>query len=254
MGILKEIYAALSNLHDAIEKDKPFDDAKVKTDIIQKSIYGVDLESGAVDIARLRFWLALVVDENEPKPLPNLDYKIMQGNSLLEKFEEIPLGDLMDADQIVLQEQSTLDFGDDYKTDFTLFDRVTQNQIKTLLDKFFNPNDWEIKHGEKVNKEVIKNRINEIVEGKIHAKIYNEKQTMRNSVKEFETKYKIKNETDLEKLNTKSKEFKKYRIDQKRLNELDGIETKLIDIQHTNVRPYFLWHLFFADVFNKGGF
>jgi len=32
-----------------------------------------------------------VVDEEKPKPLPNLDYKIMQGNSLLESFEGIPL-------------------------------------------------------------------------------------------------------------------------------------------------------------------
>ena len=63
-----------------------FSYANVKRDIIQNNIYGVDIEKGAVDIARLRFWLALVVDENEPQPLPNLDYKIMCGNSLLNRF------------------------------------------------------------------------------------------------------------------------------------------------------------------------
>ncbi|HGF0883913.1 TPA: Eco57I restriction-modification methylase domain-containing protein, partial [Legionella pneumophila] len=46
----------------------------------------------AVEIARLRIWLSLIVDENDGKniqPLPNLDYKIVQGNSLLgfDKFE-----------------------------------------------------------------------------------------------------------------------------------------------------------------------
>ena len=46
----------------------------------------MDIEKGAVDIARLRFWLALVVDENKPQPLPNLDYKIMCGDSLLHRF------------------------------------------------------------------------------------------------------------------------------------------------------------------------
>lgn len=46
---------------------------------------------GALDIARLRFWLALIVDEEKPLPLLNLDYKIMQGNSLLESFEGIDL-------------------------------------------------------------------------------------------------------------------------------------------------------------------
>lgn len=60
---------------------------ELKKHIVKNNIYGVDIEKGAVDIARLRFWLAIIVDEEEPLPLPNLDYKIMQGNSLLESFE-----------------------------------------------------------------------------------------------------------------------------------------------------------------------
>ena len=57
-----------------------------KRQIIQHSLYGVDIDPGAVEIARLRLWLSLVVDEEEVlhiKPLPNLDYKIVVGNSLL---------------------------------------------------------------------------------------------------------------------------------------------------------------------------
>ena len=57
-----------------------------KRQAIQNSIYGVDIEAGAVEIAKLRLWLSLVVDEENIeniKPLPNLDYKIVQGNSLL---------------------------------------------------------------------------------------------------------------------------------------------------------------------------
>ncbi|WP_148288410.1 Eco57I restriction-modification methylase domain-containing protein [Prochlorothrix hollandica] len=57
-----------------------------KRHAIQSSIYGVDIDSGAVDIAKLRLWLSLVVDEENYesiKPLPNLDYKIVCGNSLL---------------------------------------------------------------------------------------------------------------------------------------------------------------------------
>lgn len=52
---------------------------------IEKSLYGVDIDPGATEIAKLRLWLSLVVDEediNEIKPLPNLDYKIVGGNSL----------------------------------------------------------------------------------------------------------------------------------------------------------------------------
>ena len=67
----------------------------IKTDIIQHNIFGVDIEQGAVDIARLRFWLALVVDEEEAHALPNLDYRIVRGNSLLTTFnnEYINLGE-----------------------------------------------------------------------------------------------------------------------------------------------------------------
>lgn len=57
-----------------------------KRHAIQASIYGVDIDAGAVDIAKLRLWLSLVVDEEDYgsiKPLPNLDYKIVCGNSLL---------------------------------------------------------------------------------------------------------------------------------------------------------------------------
>ncbi|MFZ3089376.1 MAG: N-6 DNA methylase [Nitrospirota bacterium] len=57
-----------------------------KRHCIEKSLYGVDIDSGAVEIAKLRLWLSLVVDEDDIKnikPLPNLDYKIVCGNSLL---------------------------------------------------------------------------------------------------------------------------------------------------------------------------
>lgn len=57
-----------------------------KRECIEKSLYGVDIDPGAVEIAKLRLWLSLVVDEDDIrriKPLPNLDYKIVCGNSLI---------------------------------------------------------------------------------------------------------------------------------------------------------------------------
>lgn len=57
-----------------------------KRHAIQNCLYGVDIDPGAVEIAKLRLWLSLVVDEDDIrqiKPLPNLDYKIVQGNSLV---------------------------------------------------------------------------------------------------------------------------------------------------------------------------
>ena len=86
MGVLNVLFDCRHLLYGFIGRNDDFSYAKVKRDIIQNNIYGVDIEKGAVDIARLRFWLALVVDENEPQPLPNLDYKIMCGDSLLHRF------------------------------------------------------------------------------------------------------------------------------------------------------------------------
>lgn len=57
-----------------------------KRHAIQSCLYGVDIDPGAVEIAKLRLWLSLVVDEEEVKqvrPLPNLDYKIISGDSLV---------------------------------------------------------------------------------------------------------------------------------------------------------------------------
>ena len=82
----------LSKLYVAMKSDT--DTAKMKRYIMEQNIYGVDIEQGAVDIARLRFWLAMIVEEKEPIPLPNLHFKIMQGNSLLESYKGINLADL----------------------------------------------------------------------------------------------------------------------------------------------------------------
>jgi hypothetical protein len=85
MGLLHEIFA-LKGLIAFEQGYEAWSPARVKERIIENSIYGVDIEEGAVDIARLRFWLSLVVDEPTPRPLPNLDYKIICGNSLISRY------------------------------------------------------------------------------------------------------------------------------------------------------------------------
>ncbi len=57
---------------------------QTKLDIIQNNLYGVDKDDFAVNIARLRLWLSLIVDfeGGMPPPLPNLDFKIECGDSL----------------------------------------------------------------------------------------------------------------------------------------------------------------------------
>jgi type I restriction-modification system DNA methylase subunit len=57
-----------------------------KRDIIANNLYGVDIKPEAIEIAKLRMWLSLVVDIpniEDVEPLPNLDYKLMCGDSLI---------------------------------------------------------------------------------------------------------------------------------------------------------------------------
>lgn len=97
MGILYVLYHAIHHLHSHAEPHGNFDSTQTKRDIIQNNIFGVDIEQGAVDIARLRFWLALVVDAEEPQPLPNLDYKITCGNSQIYRYAlDMPIADVFE--------------------------------------------------------------------------------------------------------------------------------------------------------------
>ena len=58
-----------------------------KRTIILNNLYGVDIDEGATEICKLRLWLSMVADiEDEPaevEPLPNIDFNIRQGNSLI---------------------------------------------------------------------------------------------------------------------------------------------------------------------------
>ena len=86
VGMLHEIVGARRALGTYLgEPERP--PYPLKRHAIQESIYGVDVDPGAVEIAKLRLWLSLVVDEEDIhhiRPLPNLDYKVMVGNSLIE--------------------------------------------------------------------------------------------------------------------------------------------------------------------------
>ncbi|MBT7900201.1 MAG: N-6 DNA methylase, partial [Candidatus Marinimicrobia bacterium] len=92
VGMLTEIIKARKVLE--LYLDKKLGVYELKRHCIQNSLYGVDIDPGAIEIAKLRLWLSLVVDEDDYttiQPLPNLDYKIMQGNSLIEEFHGISL-------------------------------------------------------------------------------------------------------------------------------------------------------------------
>lgn len=264
MGILKEIFEGLQKIHDFQNQGVPFDGAKAKKHIIQHSIYGVDLEKGAVDIARLRFWLALVVDEDEPQPLPNLDYKIMQGNSVLESFEDVDLSNLLkedNTDDIITAHNGQVElvgFGKDQSV--FVFDKTDKKEFQELLDLYFDFK--ESKKHKYTSKKEVKDRINTIIEGKLKAKFAldktkyqaqlaeKEKHIQANAIKSGEPKgYQEKKRKAIEKL-SKEIEALQYKI-----AHLAEILEHLNEWEHSEKdRPYFLWHTYFKNVFDNGGF
>lgn len=131
MGLLQEIFTAKQTLwHFEHGNLVDFPASEVKLNIIQNSIYGVDIEKGAVDIARLRFWLSLVVDEEKPKALPNLDYKIVVGNSLVSKLGD----DIIDIDWNLNETSHGLFGADLAKRKGELLKLISAEQ-----KEFFNP-------------------------------------------------------------------------------------------------------------------
>ena len=76
----------LNNLLKTIEKEHSSLNYSIKKRIISDNLYGVDIMPEAVEIAKLRLFLALASaahDVSELEPLPNIDFNIMSGNSLI---------------------------------------------------------------------------------------------------------------------------------------------------------------------------
>ena len=96
MQVLNEILTNLQSREKTPEHLKNEDDFDRKKAIIANSLYGVEVKRWAVWINQLRLWLSLFVDipaerdiefRFSPLPLlPNLDFKIRQGDSLLQRI------------------------------------------------------------------------------------------------------------------------------------------------------------------------
>lgn len=201
MGMMNEIFKCRIAIEGITDNA-----ADIKKHIIQNNIYGVDIENGAVDIARLRFWLALVVDETAPQPLPNLDYKIMQGNSLLESFEGHDLSRIIKTPPKSSNNSKT---------------KITKN----LFGEIENP---QLSMG------------------------FDAEQTQANLNILIRDYFQIKNSEDKHlkagMINTQIKEHIKTCA-----GHTPEMNKKVDDIDFNN-KNFFLWRLYFADVFEKGGF
>lgn len=184
MGLLKELFQCRS----AIEGIDQSTAAEIKKHIIQNNIYGVDIEKGAVDIARLRFWLSLIVDEETPQALPNLDFKIMRGNSLLEQYNGFDLSTIMHSKKKVEGPVQMTFFEDNVD--------VLRRQVIGLRREYYRETN-------KLKKKNLRQQMRDIVQQQINALSYN--------------------------------------VDLSKIDIADNSE-------------FFLWHTWYADVFDNGGF
>ena len=82
LGMLQELVDLQGCLYNVTEDAKSL--YQTKQDIISRNLYGVDKDEFAVNIAMLRLWLSLSIDydEDDPPPLPNLDFKVVTGDSI----------------------------------------------------------------------------------------------------------------------------------------------------------------------------
>jgi len=229
-----------------------------KRDCIQNSLYGVDIDPSAVEIAKLRLWLSLVVDEDDIKqikPLPNLDYKIMQGNSLLEEFEGVKLfdekliaGPDMGKEQQIEKTKSELSKLQKEYIDLHSQGKLTSSKKQELDLEFKKLNGYlsRLTKPQKSNEGE-----SELFDTPSKAK--EKAKELKSLHKEFfEASQKSRKEQIKKRIETLE-----WELIEETLKEQGTRESlkKLEQYKRANAKPFFLWKLNFAEVFEeKGGF
>ncbi len=221
----------------------------------------MDLDAGAVEIARLRFWLALIVEESAPVPLPNLDYQIMQGNSLLESFEGERLDDLAEplrqvGRQRLGSDHVELDFGNaGPPMEFTLPTLVTpaQHRLAELRTLYFACHEPE-------EKARLRAQIDAAVLGAIDDRLALRHHELTTALEDWHRDLARKRRLQRD-YAPAAKEEKLRAAMQAELAALDGKRAKLHALlaDPRAERPFFLWHLWFRHVLaeppeGRGGF
>lgn len=228
-----------------------------KRHCIHNSLYGIDVDPGAIEIAKLRLWLSLIVDEEDIKqikPLPNLDYKIMQGNSLLEEYEGIGLFDDrfiakndLDNESIVArlkekQRQLQSEYIELLQNNNA--PRTKQAELKAELNKI-------ALNLKKLNKSDTPRQTNDLFD-----RLSDSKQKA-NKLKRlhdafFDTIH--KKEKDLIKKEIEVLEWELIDATLREQGKIDDL-ARVEEFKRSNTKPFFLWKLNFPEVFqNKGGF
>jgi hypothetical protein len=207
-----------------------------KRHAIQNCLYGVDIEPGAVEIAKLRLWLSLIVDEEnieQIKPLPNLDYKIMQGNSLISEF----MG--LDLDNDKQNNENARLFSTDESKEF--YEKLKDKKNELLNQPNTN------------KKKALRKEIEDLIINIFELKLQKQKSDYFIKIKEIEEKWErhpVKEERE------SSIKIEKDILSRKTGFNLEEAEKRLRQYtSNQKIRPFFPWKLYFSEVFQeKDGF
>jgi hypothetical protein len=266
VGMMLEIVKARNALNSCFENKKNRNLYEFKRHCIHESIYGVDIDASAVDIAKLRLWLSLVVDETDMKtikPLPNLEYKIMQGNSLLEEFEGIKLFDETflgsNKNQLDQQKNDLAKRKKDLESKIQPF--YLTNHLWSKNKKIERPAELAELEKEQmsVQKQLEQIKANS-TEKLSTSSLFEQVSQARNKLVEYK---KLQNKF-FESAQKHEKKELKEKLDEleweliettlKEQNKTSSLK-KLEQYKKSRTKPFFLWKLNFAEVFQeKGGF
>jgi type I restriction-modification system DNA methylase subunit len=253
VGMMQEIVRARLAL-SSVEGVPQRTTYELKRHAIQNSLYGVDIDPGAVEIAKLRLWLSLVVDEESREriqALPNLDYKIMQGNSLLEEFRGVKL-----LDDDFIERNSA---GDDGILE-TLKGRIQQmrGEAIAIRQKHGKTSPYAIKHEREIDallKQVgllvaqPERRSEDLFASESKQKLASLKECIERYTNETSPDEKVRLRDRIEQLEW---EFMAATLEEH--GETEAL-AELARHRRDNRKNYFLWKLHFAGVFQeKGGF
>lgn len=242
VGMLHEVINARLSLNRELRRN--LSEYELKKSTIQNNIYGVDIDPGASEIAKLRLWLTLVVDHNlsEIEPLPNLDYKIMVGNSLLDEFMEVKLFDYnlvrsktgQRQMKNLFEEEPQLKLLEDSDKKSTVLKEL--QKLQQLYFKEFDP----------TKKKQIKREIDKIEFDLIEATVNDEVGKLESQTKRIANSYLH--------MGVGIPASEAGRISKLSSQQAQILET-FKEIKKSNVKPFFLFQLHFSDVFEKkGGF
>ncbi|MEO0194886.1 MAG: DNA methyltransferase [candidate division WOR-3 bacterium] len=233
MNILVELHQEITRYLENREENL----FALKQKIILENLYGVDVKDWAVMVGELRLWLSLIIETDEKymdiytKPLlPNLSFKIRQGDSLIQEIAGVHIN---------------------LRSEMRYIPKPIRDKILQLVErksKFFSglisADLKELKEIENFEQEIFK----EIIQSKIDE--------VKKTIQSYENQLRfLTSQRDLYGFERTDKEQVKKIEDliKKEKTKLEDYSSLLSKIGQKTQKDYFLWELDFVEVFSQNG-